>query len=29
VSIGGANYRVRDLRAIGDGSERRAALSRE
>ncbi len=29
VSIGGASYRVRNLRAIGDGSERRADLSRE
>lgn len=29
VTIGGASYRVRDLRAIGDGSERRADLSRE
>ncbi|HEX7123444.1 MAG TPA: hypothetical protein VF178_13795 [Gemmatimonadaceae bacterium] len=29
VSIGGASYRVRNLRAIGDGSERHADLSRE
>ncbi|WP_047835758.1 MULTISPECIES: head-tail joining protein [unclassified Cupriavidus] len=28
VSIGGSNYRVRDIRSIGDGSERRASLSR-
>ncbi|MBU65568.1 MAG: hypothetical protein CL858_08970 [Cupriavidus sp.] len=28
VSIGGTNYRVRDVRAIGDGSERRADLTR-
>ena len=28
VSIAGASYRVRNLRAIGDGSERRADLSR-
>lgn len=28
VSIGGNNYRVRDIRSIGDGSERRADLSR-
>lgn len=27
VTIGGAAYRVRDVRAIGDGSERRADLS--
>lgn len=27
VTIGGAVYRVRDVRAIGDGSERRADLS--
>ena len=29
VTVRGASYRVRDLRAIGDGSERRAALTRE
>lgn len=28
VSIGGDSYRVRDVRSIGDGSERRADLSR-
>ena len=28
VSIGGNSYRVRDIRSIGDGSERRADLSR-
>ncbi|KGG93042.1 hypothetical protein P245_10770 [Comamonas thiooxydans] len=28
VSIDGSNYRVRDIRSIGDGSERRASLSR-
>jgi hypothetical protein len=28
VSIGGDSYRVRDVRGIGDGSERRADLSR-
>lgn len=28
VSIGGSNYRVRDVRSIGDGSEHRASLSR-
>lgn len=28
VSIGGSNYRVRDIRSIGDGSEHRASLSR-
>jgi hypothetical protein len=28
VSIGGTSYRVRDVRAIGDGSERRADLTR-
>lgn len=28
VSIGGSNYRVRDIRSIGDGSECRASLSR-
>lgn len=27
VSIGGNRYRVRDVRNIGDGSERRASLS--
>ena len=29
VTVRGASYRVRDLRAVGDGSERRAALTRE
>ena len=28
VSIAGNTYRVRDIRSIGDGSERRASLSR-
>ena len=28
VSIAGDTYRVRDIRSIGDGSERRASLSR-
>ena len=28
LSISGAAYQVRDVRAIGDGSERRAALTR-
>lgn len=28
VSIAGRLYRVRDIRSIGDGSERRASLSR-
>lgn len=28
VSIAGSLYRVRDTRSIGDGSERRASLSR-
>ena len=28
VSIAGISYQVRDVRAIGDGSERRADLSR-
>lgn len=28
VSIGGSNYRVREIRSIGDGSECRASLSR-
>jgi len=28
VSIGGSNYRVRDIRSVGDGSECRASLSR-
>jgi len=28
VNIGGESYRVRDMRAIGDGSERRANLTR-
>ncbi len=28
VSIAGSIYRVRDIRSIGDGSERRASLSR-
>jgi hypothetical protein len=28
VSIAGSLYRVRDIRSIGDGSERRASLSR-
>jgi len=28
VSIGGNNYRVRDIRSIGDGSERHVSLSR-
>lgn len=28
VAIGGSNYRVRDIRSIGDGSEKRASLSR-
>ncbi|CUJ09615.1 head-tail joining protein [Achromobacter xylosoxidans] len=28
MSIGGNTYRVRDIRSIGDGSERRADLTR-
>lgn len=28
LSIAGSLYRVRDIRSIGDGSERRASLSR-
>ena len=28
LEIGGATYRVRDVRAVGDGSECRATLSR-
>ncbi|RYU56360.1 hypothetical protein EWI61_14495 [Methylolobus aquaticus] len=28
VTINGERYRVRDIRAIGDGSERRASLTR-
>lgn len=28
VSIAGSIYRVRDIRSIGDGSEKRASLSR-
>ena len=28
VSIAGNTYRVRDIRSIGDGSEKRASLSR-
>ncbi len=28
VAIGGSDYRVRDIRSIGDGSEKRASLSR-
>jgi len=28
VQIAGIGYRVRDLRALGDGSERRVLLSR-
>ena len=28
VSVGGEAYQVRDIRSIGDGSERRADLSR-
>ncbi len=28
VSIAGNHYRVRDVRSVGDGSERRASLSR-
>ncbi|EPB8979159.1 head-tail joining protein [Pseudomonas aeruginosa] len=28
VDIGGSDYRVRDIRSIGDGSEKRASLSR-
>lgn len=28
VSIGGSHYRVRDIRSIGDGSERHISLSR-
>ena len=28
VEIAGASYQVRDVRAIGDGSERRASLSK-
>jgi hypothetical protein len=28
VTIGGEQYRVREVRAFGDGSERRAALTR-
>jgi hypothetical protein len=27
VEIGGASYRVREVRSIGDGTERRASLS--
>ena len=28
VAVGGSQYRVRDVRSIGDGTERRADLSR-
>jgi len=28
VTISGSDYRVRDIRSIGDGSEKRASLSR-